>query len=91
MAADTYTISASTGGTVDPTGVQAITENTDVTATETMGYALQEWLLDTVSVGFSNPYTIVYVGGETHTLEASFTPRHHTRRAKNRRLKNRGR
>jgi hypothetical protein len=70
---DTYTISADANGSCAPTGAQSILVNTDVTPTADPTFIFSYWLLDGVYAGVTDPYTAVYVGGETHTLEAIFT------------------
>jgi len=70
----TLTITATVGGTTDPTpGTYTYPAGTtvEVTATPDADYVFDHWELDTVDVGATNPYTVLM--DEDHTLKAVFT------------------
>ncbi len=75
FAMDTHTITASAGqgGTISPSGQISVSSGNDQTFTiqASMGYAIQDVRVDSVSVGIPNSYTFENVNG-SHTIEAFF-------------------
>ena len=70
----TLTITATAGGTTDPTpGTYTYPAGTtvEVTAFPDADYVFDHWELDTVDVGSANPYTVLM--DEDHTFKAVFT------------------
>jgi nitrous oxidase accessory protein len=70
----TLTITATTGGTTNPTfgtHTYALDSYVQVEASPNTNYILSYWKLDAVNVGSANPYTVLI--DTNHTLEPVFT------------------
>jgi len=75
FAINTYTITASSGsgGTVTPTGISTVNYGASKTYTITasIGYTIQNVLVDSSSVGSPSTYTFTSIGAN-HTISATF-------------------
>jgi len=73
----TLNISATSGGSTNPTGAQNIPENQPiiVTAMPSSGYSLDHWTLDGVNIGSNLSVTVgPEAAGTSHALVAIFSP-----------------